>query len=75
MVPYLSQINTVHTVPPLFLLPILILLSNLSLSLTSGLFPSGFATIRISRLPMHSPYPTHLIHVITLIIFGEGYNI
>jgi len=39
--PILSQVNLVHTFPPISLIPILILSSHLPIRLPSGLFPSG----------------------------------
>jgi hypothetical protein len=44
LIPILSQINPVHTIPS-YLRPTSILFTHLCLGLPSGLFPSGFPTI------------------------------
>jgi hypothetical protein len=44
LLPILSQINSIHTIPSYLSKIILILFTHLRLGLPSGLFPSGFPT-------------------------------
>jgi hypothetical protein len=73
LVPILSHIHPIHSIPSyLSLRFILILSTHLRLGLPSGLFPSGFPTN-----VLHATCPAHLIlfHLIILIILGEDYNL
>jgi hypothetical protein len=78
LVPILSQIDPVHTIPPY--------LSKIYFNivyppgLPSGLFLSGFPTNNLYASffsPTRSTCPAHLIllHLIILIMFGEIFNI
>jgi hypothetical protein len=62
LVPILSQINPVHTTPSLR--SILILSSQIRLTLRSGLFYPGFPTNILHTFlfsPIRATYPAHLI--------------
>jgi hypothetical protein len=82
LIPILSQINLVHTIPPhpISLRSILILSSHLHLVLPSGLFPSGFPTkiLYAFLFSSHSCYMSpHLIvlDLKFLITLGEAYKV
>jgi hypothetical protein len=78
--PPLVQINPVHITPPISLRSVLILSTNLCLSLPHGLFSSDFP-ISVLHAFLFSPIrvtrPTHLIllDLVTMIILGEEYKL
>jgi hypothetical protein len=71
LLPILSQINPFHITQPIFLRSILILLSNLRLGISSGLFPPGFPTkvLYTFIIFMHATYLVHhiLLDMITAV--------
>jgi hypothetical protein len=76
LVPILSQMNPVHTSPPIYLRSTQILLSHLSLGLPIGLFRSGFLTkilytFLFSRMRTKRPAHVILLDFIILIILEE----
>jgi hypothetical protein len=74
--PVLSHINPVHAPHPTAWRSILILSSHQSLSLSNGLFSSGFPTKTLHThiiSPLRDTYPTHLI-LVTRIIFGDEWK-
>jgi hypothetical protein len=75
IVPILSQINPVHTIPS-YLRSILILSTHLRLGLPSGLFPSASPTNILYGFfsPIRSTCHAHLI-LLHLIILCEEYNL
>jgi hypothetical protein len=78
LVPILSHINPIHTIPS-YLRSILVLFTHLLLGLPSGLVPSGFLTyILYAFLLSHirATFPSHLtlLELIILIILGEEYK-
>jgi hypothetical protein len=78
--PILSQINPVNASPFYFLIYILVLSTQLSVGLPSGLFPSGFPTNILYASPFPTIRPTCLVHPIPLnltivIILGEEYKL
>jgi len=80
LAPILSHMNPFYLSHPISLRFILIVSSHLCLGLPSGLSPSGFPTkFCVSSHLSHyiSTLPDHLIFLdmITLVIFGEEYNL
>jgi hypothetical protein len=78
LVPILSHINPIHTIPSY--LSNLILSTHLRQGLPSGLLPSGFSTNILYAIvfsPIRATWPTHLILLdfIVLIIIGEEYKL
>jgi hypothetical protein len=78
LVPILSQINPINTIPSLR--SILILFTHLRLGLPSGLFPSGIPTNILNAFlfsPIRATFPVHRIlpELIILIILGEEYKL
>ena len=79
LVPFLSQLNSVHTSPyPTSWRSISILSSHLCLGLPSGLLPSGFPTKTLYMLllsPIHVTCSAHLIlNFVTCTVLGEEYR-
>jgi len=75
-----SQMHTDHPFHLISLRSILILPSRLRLGLSSGLFPSGFTTkipYALLNFPKRARCPAYLIllDLITIIIFGEAYEL
>jgi hypothetical protein len=72
LVPILSHINPIHTIPSYLAMIHLILSTHLRLGLPSGLFPSGFPTnmLCVFVFPIRVTCPTHfiLLDLIILII-------
>jgi hypothetical protein len=79
LAPIPSQINPVHIPITYLKKTILILSSHLRLGLPSGLFTSGFRLILLCKsLLSHAsfmPRPSYLLHLITLTIFCNEYNL
>ena len=77
LVPVLCQTNAVHNLRPIPSKSVLILSTQLCLSLPNGLISSGFLT---KGLPVLRPYACHMpvhptaIDLIALRVFGEQYK-
>jgi hypothetical protein len=79
LVPILSQINPVHTIPS-YLRHTLILSTHLSLGLPNGLLPSSLPTnilyaFLFSPMCARSTACLNLLHLIILIMFAEEYKL
>jgi len=70
VVPILSQMHPLHTLPPCFPnIPIIILSSRLRFYLLNGLFPSRFPTKKLYGFltsPMRAKFPAHLILLLSV---------
>jgi hypothetical protein len=82
LIPILSQIDPIHTIPshPIYLRSILILSTHLRLGLPRGLFHSGIPTnilyeFLFSSIRATCPAPLVFLDLIILIILGEEYKL
>jgi hypothetical protein len=73
LVPILSQMHPIHTLPPYFPKIYSSISSHICLGLPSGLFPSGIPTKTFHESLTCATYPIHLtlLDLITLITLGE----